>query len=243
MIRVRRLTKRYGGGATAVDDLSFDVRPGVVTGFLGPNGSGKSTTMRMIVGLDRPTAGVATIDGLHYADLPAPLEQVGALLDARAADGSRTAYHHLRWVARAARLPRRRIDEVLSLVGLADVAGKRIRTFSLGMSQRLGVATALLGDPQTLILDEPINGLDPEGIAWMGGLLRGLAAQGRTVLVASHLLNEMQGTAQAVLVIGKGRLIADSTVAELTRDGTSLAEAFLDLTHGATTHRSAPVRL
>ncbi len=241
MIRVRRLSKRYGG-AVAVDDLSFDVRPGVVTGFLGPNGSGKSTTMRMILGLDRPTAGVATVDGTSYADLPAPLREVGALLDARAADGARTAYDHVRWVARAAGLPRRRVDEVLAVVGLSDVAGNRVRTFSLGMYQRLGLATALLGDPATLILDEPINGLDPEGIAWMGDLLKDLAGQGRTVLVASHLLNEMQGTAEAVVVIGRGRLVADSTVADLTSDGATLAEAFLRLTSYTTAHRSTPVR-
>jgi ABC-2 type transport system ATP-binding protein len=235
------LSKAYGG-TVAVDDLSFDVRPGVVTGFLGPNGSGKSTTMRMILGLDRPTAGIATVDGKSYADLPAPLQEVGALLDARAADGARTAYDHVRWVARAAHLPRRRVDEVLAVVGLSDVAGNRVRTFSLGMYQRLGLATALLGDPSTLILDEPINGLDPEGIAWMGDLLKDLARQGRTVLVASHLLNEMQGTAEAVVVIGRGRLVADSTVADLTGDGTTLAEAFLRLTSDTTTHRSAPVR-
>jgi ABC-2 type transport system ATP-binding protein len=235
------LSKAYGG-TLAVDDLSFDVRPGVVTGFLGPNGSGKSTTMRMILGLDRPTAGIATVDGKPYADLPAPLQEVGALLDARAADGARTAYDHVRWVARAAHLPRGRVDEVLTVVGLSDVAGNRVRTFSLGMYQRLGLATALLGDPSTLILDEPINGLDPEGIAWMGDLLKDLARQGRTVLVASHLLNEMQGTAEAVVVIGRGRLVADSTVADLTGDGTTLAEAFLRLTSDTTTHRSAPVR-
>jgi ABC-2 type transport system ATP-binding protein len=235
------LSKAYGG-TVAVDDLSFDVRPGVVTGFLGPNGSGKSTTMRMILGLDRPTAGIATVDGKSYADLPAPLQEVGALLDARAADGARTAYDHLRWVARAAHLPRGRVDEVLAVVGLSDVAGNRVRTFSLGMYQRLGLATALLGDPSTLILDEPINGLDPEGIAWMGDLLKDLARQGRTVLVASHLLNEMQGTAEAVVVIGRGRLVADSTVADLTGNGATLAEAFLRLTSDTTTHRSAPVR-
>jgi ABC-2 type transport system ATP-binding protein len=241
VIRVRRLSKAYGG-TVAVDDLSFDVRPGVVTGFLGPNGSGKSTTMRMILGLDRPTAGSATVDGKSYADLPAPLQEVGALLDARAADGARTAYDHLRWIARAGHLPRRRVDEVLAVVGLSDVAGNRVRTFSLGMYQRLGLATALLGDPSTLILDEPINGLDPEGIAWMGDLLKDLARQGRTVLVASHLLNEMQGTAEAVVVIGRGRLVADSTVADLTGDGATLAEAFLRLTSDTTTNRSAPVR-
>jgi ABC-2 type transport system ATP-binding protein len=239
VIEVRDLRKRYGG-TTAVDGLSFDVRPGVVTGFLGPNGSGKSTTLRVILGLDHPTAGSATVDGRAYADLPAPIDAVGALLDARAADGARTAYDHLRWVARAARLPRRRIDEVLELVGLGEVASKRVRTFSLGMSQRLGVATALLGDPGTMILDEPVNGLDPEGVAWIRGLLRRLAAEGRTVLVASHHLAEMQETAEAVVVIGRGRLLAAATTAELTGGGRSLADAFQALTATSTQYQSRP---
>jgi ABC-2 type transport system ATP-binding protein len=232
VIRVQGLCKRYGA-TIAVDRVSFDVRAGVVTGLLGPNGSGKSTTIRMILGLDRPSAGTATLDGRAYAQLPAPLHQVGALLDASAADGARTAHNHLRWVARAGRLPRRRIEEVLDLVGLADVAGRRVRTFSLGMSQRLGVATALLGDPATLILDEPVNGLDQQGISWIRGLLQRLAAEGRTVLVASHHLSEMQEVAKAVVILGRGRLLADSSVAELTRGGQRLAEAFLALTGAA----------
>ena len=239
MIEVRDLTKRYGG-TTAVDRLSFEVRPGLVTGFLGPNGSGKSTTLRVILGLDRPTSGSATVDGRAYADLPAPVEAVGALLDAGAADRARTAYDHLRWVARAARLPRRRVGEVLDLVGLGEVAGRRVRTFSLGMSQRLGVATALLGDPGTLILDEPVNGLDPEGIAWIGDLLRRLAAEGRTVLIASHHLAEVQETADAVVVIGRGRLLAQATTAELTAGGRSLADAYQTLTTASTQYRSRP---
>jgi ABC-2 type transport system ATP-binding protein len=232
VISVRELRKRYGG-TVAVDGLSFDVRPGVVTGLLGPNGSGKSTTIRMILGLDRPSAGTATVDGRAYADLPAPPRQVGALLDASAADGARTARDHLRWVARAGRLPRDRVGEVLDLVGLGPVAGRRARTYSLGMLQRLGIAAALLGDPATLILDEPVNGLDPEGIAWVRGLLRELAAQGRTVLVASHHLAEMQEVAEAVLILGRGRLLADASVGELTRGGRRLEDTFLALTAGA----------
>jgi ABC-2 type transport system ATP-binding protein len=239
VIRVRALCKRYGG-TTALDGVSFDVRPGVVTGLLGPNGSGKSTTIRMILGLDHPTAGTATVGGRPYAHLPAPLHQVGALLDASAADGARTAHNHLRWVARAARLPRRRVEDVLDLVGLADVAGRRVRSFSLGMSQRLGIAAALLGDPATLILDEPVNGLDPEGIRWTRDLLQRLAAEGRTVLVASHHLSEMQEVAEAVVILGKGLLLADSSVAELTRGGQSLADAFLTLTGASTQYRGAP---
>jgi ABC-2 type transport system ATP-binding protein len=239
VIEVRDLTKRYGG-TTAVDRLSFEVRPGMVTGFLGPNGSGKSTTLRVILGLDHPTSGSATVDGRAYADLPAPVEAVGALLDAGAADRARTAYDHLRWVARAARLPSWRIGEVLDLVGLGEVAGRRVRTFSLGMSQRLGVATALLGDPGTLILDEPVNGLDPEGIAWIGGLLRRLAAEGRTVLIASHHLAEVQETADAVVVIGRGRLLAQATTAGLTAGGRSLTDAYQSLTSASTQYRSRP---
>jgi len=237
VIRVRGLSKRYGD-IVAVDDVSFDVRPGVVTGLLGPNGSGKSTTIGMILGLERPTAGTATVDGRAYASLPAPASQVGALLDASAADPARTARDHLRWVATAARLPRRRVAQVLDQVGLAGAAGRRVRTFSLGMSQRLGIAAALLGDPATLILDEPINGLDPEGIRWMRDLLRGLAAEGRTVLVASHHLGEMQDTAEAVVILRRGRLLADSTVAELIRGGQSLTDAFLTLTGAGTRPRA-----
>ncbi len=216
MIDVQGLSKRYGE-AVAVADLSFQVRPGMVTGFLGPNGAGKSTTMRLVLGLDRPTAGTATIDGRAYRELPAPLHQVGALLDAKAVHGGRTAYRHLSWLARAGGIRRSRVDEVLGLVGLADVAGRKVRGFSLGMAQRLGLAAALLGDPPTLLLDEPVNGLDPDGIRQVRVLLRDLAAEGRTVLVSSHLLAEMEETAEHVLVIGRGRLIADTTVAELTR--------------------------
>ena len=215
MIAVRDLGKRFGS-TVAVDGLSFDVLPGRVTGFLGPNGSGKSTTMRMILGLDRPTAGSVTVHGRPYRDAPAPMREVGALLDARAVQGGRTARAHLRWLATAGGVPRSRVDEVLELVGLADVAGRRIGGFSLGMSQRLGIAAALLGDPRTLLFDEPINGLDPEGIRWIRVLLRDLAAGGRTVLVSSHVLTEMEETADHVVVIGRGRLVADTGMAELT---------------------------
>ncbi|MEY9212577.1 ATP-binding cassette domain-containing protein [Thermobifida halotolerans] len=220
MIRVRGLTKRYGD-TLAVDHLTFDVNPGVVTGFLGPNGAGKSTTMRMILGLDTPTSGTATVNGRRYRDLSAPLHEVGALLDPGAAHPGRTAHAHLLWLARGAGLPRRRVEEVLDLVGLSSVAGRRVGGFSLGMRQRLGIAAALLGDPGVLLFDEPVNGLDPEGILWVRGLLGDLAAEGRTVLVSSHLMNEMQATADHVLVIGRGRLIADMGVAELTARGGS----------------------
>ncbi|RCW39787.1 ABC-2 type transport system ATP-binding protein [Halopolyspora algeriensis] len=218
MIEVRELSKRYGD-TVAVDALSFDITPGVVTGFLGPNGAGKSTTMRMLLGLDHPSAGSVTVDGRSYRDLPAPMHEVGALLDPKAAHPARTARAHLRWLVRAGGLPRSRIDEVLALVGLSEVADKRVGGFSLGMYQRLGIAVALLGDPATLLLDEPANGLDPEGIRWMRNLLRGLAAEGRTVFVSSHLMTEMQQTADRVVVIGRGRLIADVDTAELVRRG------------------------
>jgi len=213
VIEARGLTKVYGH-KRAVDDLTFTVRPGVVTGFLGPNGAGKSTTMRLIVGLDHPTHGAVTVDGRPYRDYPAPLRQVGALLEARAAHTGRSAYNHLRALAQTCGIPRSRIDEVIELVGLEDVARKRVGGFSLGMGQRLGLATALLGDPSTLILDEPVNGLDPEGIRWIRDLLRTLAADGRTVFVSSHLMSVMALTAERLIVIGKGRLIADTTVAE-----------------------------
>jgi len=216
MIEVRGLSKRYGD-TVAVADLSFQVRPGVVTGFLGPNGAGKSTTMRLVLGLDRPTAGTASVNGRAYRELSAPLREVGALLDAKAVHGGRTAYRHLTWLARAGGIPRSRVDEVLGLVGLADAAGRKVRGFSLGMSQRLGLAAALLGDPPTLLLDEPVNGLDPDGIRQVRVLLQRLAAEGRTVLVSSHLMAEMEETAEHVLVIGRGRLVADTSVAELTR--------------------------
>ncbi|OKI28740.1 ATP-binding cassette domain-containing protein [Streptomyces sp. CB03911] len=213
MIEVQGLSKSYGQ-TLAVDDLSFGVAPGVVTGFLGPNGAGKSTSMRMILGLDRPTAGRALIGGRPYAELADPLRQVGALLDAHAVHGGRTARGHLRWLAHSNGLPDARVDAVLDQVGLAEVARKRIKGFSLGMRQRLGVAGALLGDPPVLLLDEPVNGLDPEGIRWIRTLLRGLAAEGRAVLVSSHLMTEMALTADHLVVIGRGRLLADASTAE-----------------------------
>ncbi|WP_285488277.1 ABC transporter ATP-binding protein [Amycolatopsis taiwanensis] len=215
MIEAQALTKRYGG-KTAVDDLTFTVRPGAVTGFLGPNGAGKSTTIRMIMGLDAPTSGTVTVNGRRYADHPAPLREVGALLEARAVHTGRSAYHHLLALALTHGIPRRRVDEVIELVGLREVARKRAGGFSLGMGQRLGIAAALLGDPATLILDEPVNGLDPQGILWIRNLLRRLAAEGRTVFVSSHLMSEMALTAEHLIVVGRGRLIADTSVREFT---------------------------
>ena len=215
MIEARGLSKRYGD-KLAVDGLTFTVKPGIVTGFLGPNGAGKSTTMRMILGLDRPTAGDVTVNGRRYADLGAPLHEVGALLEAKAVHTSRSAHNHLRALAATHGIPRRRVDEVIDLVGLTDVARKRAGGFSLGMGQRLGIASALLGDPPTVILDEPVNGLDPEGILWVRNLLKALAAEGRTVFVSSHLMSEMALTAEHVIVVGRGRLIADMSVEELT---------------------------
>ena len=217
MIDVSNLTKVYGP-VRAVDDLSFRVKPGIVTGFLGPNGAGKSTTMRMILGLDAPTAGTATINGRRYRELPRPLATVGALLDAKSVHPNRSAANHLRWLAQSNGIPTSRVGEVLELVGLSDVAGKKAGGFSLGMGQRLGLAGALLGDPEVLILDEPVNGLDPEGIRWVRGLLRALAAEGRTVLVSSHLLSEMAQTADNLIVIGRGRLVAETSVAEFIRE-------------------------
>jgi ABC-2 type transport system ATP-binding protein len=216
MIEARGLTKRYGE-KVAVDDLTFTVQPGIVTGFLGPNGAGKSTTMRMLVGLDAPTSGTATIGGRLYADHPAPLHEVGALLEARAIHTGRSARNHLLALAATTGIGRRRVEEVIDIVGLGDVAGKRAGGFSLGMGQRLGIASALLGDPGTLILDEPVNGLDPEGILWIRNLLKSLAAEGRTIFVSSHLMSEMALTASHLIVIGRGRLIADVGVDELTR--------------------------
>lgn len=213
MIEVQNLTKRFGT-TTAVDQLSFTVKPGIVTGFLGPNGAGKTTTMRAILGLDRPTSGQALIDGKSYQDLPAPIHVVGSLLDAKAVNGARSARQHLRWIAKAGGVPTRRVDEVLDLVGLTSVAGRKIGGFSLGMSQRLGIATALLGDPGILLFDEPVNGLDPEGILWVRTLMRKLASEGRTILVSSHLMSEMQETADHVVVIGRGKLIADSSMSD-----------------------------
>jgi ABC-2 type transport system ATP-binding protein len=211
VIQARGLTKDYGA-KRAVDGLTFTVEPGVVTGFLGPNGSGKSTTMRLILGLDAPTAGDVTVNGRHYRDLKAPLHEVGALLEARSVHTGRSAYHHLVALAQTHGISKGRVLELIDLVGLHDVARKRAGQFSLGMGQRLGIATALLGDPDTLILDEPVNGLDPEGIHWIRNLLKGLAAENRTVFVSSHLMSEMALTADHLIVIGRGRLIADTSV-------------------------------
>jgi len=213
MIEAEGLTKRYGE-TLAVDNLSFSVAPGRITGFLGPNGAGKTTTMRLILGLDRPTAGRVTIGGKPFDQASQPMRRVGALLDARAVHGGRSAYHHLLCLAQSNNLPRRRVEEVLGLVGLTGVAGKRAKGFSLGMGQRLGIAAALLGDPQILMFDEPVNGLDPEGILWIRNLMKALAAEGRTIFVSSHLMSEMENTADHLLVIGRGKLIADCTVAE-----------------------------
>jgi ABC-2 type transport system ATP-binding protein len=213
VISARNLTKHFGR-RTAVDDLTFDVAPGVVTGFLGPNGSGKSTTMRLLLDLDHADGGTATFDGRRYREIDRPLTQVGSLLDATYVHPSRSAANHLRWLAAANGLPRHRVDEVLAMVGLSDVAGQGVGRFSLGMRQRLGIAGALLGDPPTLLLDEPANGLDPEGILWVRNFLRYLADQGRTVFVSSHLLAEMSQMADALVVIGRGRLIAASSVHE-----------------------------
>ncbi|MGH4029393.1 ATP-binding cassette domain-containing protein [Actinomycetota bacterium Odt1-20B] len=216
MIRAHGLTKRYGA-KTVVDDLSFEVRPGAVTGFLGPNGAGKSTTMRMLLGLDAPTRGRATIGGRAYAAHPAPLQEVGALLEARSVHPGRSAFHHLMALAHTHGIPRSRVEAVLDLAGIREVAAKRVKGFSLGMGQRLGIAAALLADPATIILDEPVNGLDPEGVLWIRNLLKSLAAQGRTVLVSSHLMSEMALTADHLVIIGRGRLLADTTVDEFVR--------------------------
>ena len=213
MIEAHGLTKRYGS-KVAVDNLSFVVRPGVVTGFLGPNGAGKSTTMRLILGLDRPTAGSVTVNGKAYRDHSAPMHEVGALLEARAVHTGRSARNHLLALAQTHGIPQSRVDELIDVVGLHDVARKRVKGFSLGMGQRLGIATALLGDPNTLVLDEPVNGLDPEGIRWIRELLKERASGGRTVLVSSHLMSEMAQTADHLLVVGRGRLIADVGVKE-----------------------------
>ena len=211
MIEAHGLTKHYGP-KTAVDDLTFTVKPGVVTGFLGPNGAGKSTTMRMILGLDVPSAGTVRVNGKAYRDHAAPLSEVGALLEARSVHTGRTAFNHLLALAQTAGIPKRRVTEVVELVGLGEVARKRAGGFSLGMGQRLGLASALLGDPHTLILDEPVNGLDPDGIRWIRNLLKSLAAEGRTVFVSSHLMSEMAQTAEHLIVVGRGRLIADTSV-------------------------------
>ena len=214
MIEVRELTKRYGD-TLAVDELSFTVTPGHVTGFLGANGSGKSTTMRVVLGLDAPTGGAALVNGRRYVTAPKPMHEVGALLDANAVHGGRTAWHHLRCLALSNGIGKARVTAVLEQVGLAGVAGKRVKGFSLGMKQRLGIAAALLGDPGVLLFDEPVNGLDTEGIRWIRGFMRSLAAEGRTVLVSSHLMSEMALTADRVVVIGRGRLITETPMAEL----------------------------
>src|SRR5579859_7668333 len=222
MIEVRGLSKRYGD-KIAVNNLSFDVAPGQVTGFLGPNGAGKTTTMRLILGLDSPDAGGVTIDGKQYASLASPMREVGALLDAKAVHPGRSAYNHLLCLAQTNNLPKSRVGEVLELVGLTEVARKRTKGFSLGMGQRLGIAGTLLGDPKVLMFDEPVNGLDPEGILWIRNLMKALAAEGRTVFVSSHLMSEMEHTADHLIVIGRGQLIADCPIAEFTTDGTTLA--------------------
>jgi ABC-2 type transport system ATP-binding protein len=214
MIDVEHVTKCYGD-RLAVDDLTFQVKPGIVTGFLGPNGAGKSTTMRVILGLDAPTSGRSTINGKSYRNLTAPLHEIGALLEARAIHTGRSAYNHLLAMAQTHGISRRRVSEVIDLVGLTEVAHQRAGSFSLGMGQRLGIAAALLGDPSTVILDEPGNGLDPEGILWIRNLLKGLATEGKTVFLSSHLMSEMAQTAEHLVVVGRGRLIADTTVAEI----------------------------
>jgi ABC-2 type transport system ATP-binding protein len=231
-IKIRGLVKRFGQ-VTAVDGLSFDVRPGTVTGFLGPNGAGKTTTLRMLLGLVTPDAGTATIDALAYRDLPEPAHSVGAVLEASGFYPGRTARAHLRIQAMAAEADPSRIEDVLGLVGLADAADRRIGGFSLGMRQRLGLATALIADPEVLILDEPANGLDPEGVRWLRGLLRDFAAEGGTVLVSSHLLAEVAQTVDAVVIIDHGRLVAQGPVAELTASGAGLEDVFFQLTQEA----------
>ncbi|MEL7991840.1 ATP-binding cassette domain-containing protein [Streptomyces albidoflavus] len=240
MIELSGLTKRYGE-RVAVNNLTFTVRPGIVTGFLGPNGAGKSTTMRMILGLDKPSAGDVRIDGRHYAQLHDPLRQIGALLDAKAMHGGRTAYNHLLCLAQSNGIPASRVTEVLDTVGLTAVAGKRAKGFSLGMGQRLGIAGALLGDPRILMFDEPVNGLDPEGIHWIRNLMKSLAHQGRTVFVSSHLMSEMALTAEHLVVIGQGRLMADTSMADFIRENSRSyvtlrspeRERLLDVLHAA----------
>ncbi|MEU0669731.1 ABC transporter ATP-binding protein [Streptomyces lavendulocolor] len=240
MIELQGLTKRFGS-KTAVDDLSFQVRPGVVTGFLGPNGAGKSTTMRMVLGLDHPTSGSVRIDGRHYRELDEPLKYIGALLEARGLHGGRTAYNNLLCLAQSNRIPESRVTEVLELVGLPAVARKKPKGFSMGMGQRLGIAAALLGNPQILMFDEPVNGLDPEGIHWIRNLMKALAAEGRTIFVSSHLMSEMALTADHLIVIGQGRLLADTSMADfIHRNSRSYVrlrspqrERLLDALHGA----------
>ncbi|MFJ1603705.1 ABC transporter ATP-binding protein [Streptomyces sp. NPDC088253] len=240
MIELEGLTKRYGE-KVAVNHLTFTVRPGIVTGFLGPNGAGKSTTMRMMLGLDRPTAGDVRIDGKHYDHLRDPLKYIGALLDAKAMHGGRSAFNHLLCLAQSNGIPKARVDEVLDTVGLTSVARKKAKGFSLGMGQRLGIAGALLGDPRILMFDEPVNGLDPEGIHWIRNLMKSLASQGRTVFVSSHLMSEMALTAEHLVVIGQGRLLADTSMADFiaqnsrsyVRIRSPQRERLLDVLHGA----------
>jgi ABC-2 type transport system ATP-binding protein len=236
VIEAHGLTKRYGQ-VTAVDHLTFDVRPGVVTGFLGPNGSGKSTTMRLILGLDAADHGTVKIAGRGYRDLPFPLREVGALLEAKAFHPGRTARAHLQALAVSNAIPPCRVDRALHLVGLQTAANRKAGQFSLGMAQRLGIAAALLGDPPVLIFDEPVNGLDPEGIRWIRNLMKSLAAEGRTVFVSSHLIAEMALTAERLIVVAAGRLLADTTVAELSASNASLEDAFLALTSASTVYR------
>ena len=238
MIEARGLVKRYGP-TTAVDHLSFDVRPGTVTGFLGPNGAGKATTMRMILGLDRPDAGTARVNGTNYHELRWPPREVGALLEAKAFHPGRSARAHLTALAASNGIPRRRVNDVLEITGMGRAADRRAGKFSLGMAQRLGIAAALLGDPAVLLLDEPVNGLDPEGIRWIRGLLKNLAAHGRTVLISSHLISEVAQTADQLIVIGRGRLLAQTTVAELSARSTSLEEAFFQLTDHSTEYSAS----
>ncbi len=230
MIDVDHVTKRYGD-RVAVDDLTFQVKPGIVTGFLGPNGAGKSTTMRVILGLDAPNSGRSTVNGKSYRDLPAPLHEIGAMLEARAIHTGRSAYNHLLAMSQTHGIPRRRVAEVIDLVGLSEVAHQRAGGFSLGMGQRLGIAAALLGDPSTVILDEPANGLDPEGILWIRNLLKSLAAEGKTVFLSSHLMSEMAQTAEHLIVIGRGRLIADTSVAEIVEEASRGAMVLVHTSH------------
>ncbi|MEU3602002.1 ATP-binding cassette domain-containing protein [Streptomyces sp. NPDC006798] len=240
MIELEGLTKRFGA-KVAVDRLSFRVRPGMITGFLGPNGAGKSTTMRMMLDLDIPTAGSVRIDGRHYRDLAEPLKYIGALLDAKAMHGGRSAYNNLLCLAQSNRIPESRVAEVLDVVGLTSVARKKSKGFSLGMGQRLGIASALLGDPEILMFDEPVNGLDPEGIHWIRNLMKGLAAEGRTIFVSSHLMSEMALTADHLIVIGQGKLLADTSMAEFIRQNSRSyvrlrspePERLRDVLHGA----------
>jgi ABC-2 type transport system ATP-binding protein len=229
VIEIVELTKRYGS-ITAIDSLTFATKPGVVTGFLGPNGAGKSTTMRLVLGLDRPDAGRALVNGRPYRSYSQPLHELGGLLEVGGVHPGRTAYHHLKWMAQTHGIGEERIGKVLELVGIADAARRRVGTFSLGMRQRLGIATALLGDPAVVMLDEPMNGLDPEGMVWIRRLLRGLADEGRTVLISSHLMSEVEKLADHLVVIGRGRLIADTTPAQLRAGHESLEDAFLELT-------------